>query len=158
MTAPWRVGTAACPVAGAGRLVIARVIATGEASRGLGSSATVSHCSSSWAACRSWPRGSATTPGSMRVTSRPAHFPSSRAPATAGAAGHIGHVRAPLVEDQIQAGAQAIPTLLERRDERVARHGSSLSRFLGGLPLVAAQFGDSETTPGSMRVTNRSAS
>jgi hypothetical protein len=33
-----------------------------------------------------------------------------------------------------------------------------LARFLSRLTLVAAQFGDSETTPGSMRVTSRSAS
>jgi hypothetical protein len=38
----------------------------------------------------------------------------------AGAAGQIGHVRAPLVEDQAQAGAQAIPTLLQRRNAGIA--------------------------------------
>ena len=34
----------------------------------------------------------------------------------AGAARQIGHVSGPLIGDQVQAGAQAIPTLLERRD------------------------------------------
>jgi hypothetical protein len=43
-----------------------------------------------------------------------------RAEQTARAAGQIGHVRAPLVEDQVEAGAQAVPALLERRDARVA--------------------------------------
>jgi len=38
----------------------------------------------------------------------------------AGAAGQIGHFRAPLIEDQTEAGAQPIPALLERRDARVA--------------------------------------
>ena len=38
----------------------------------------------------------------------------------AGVAGQIGHVRAPLVEDQAQAGAQAIPTLLQRRNAGIA--------------------------------------
>jgi hypothetical protein len=38
----------------------------------------------------------------------------------AGAAGQIGHVPAPLVQDQVQAGAQPVPTLLDRRDARVA--------------------------------------
>src|ERR1019366_3026224 len=43
--------------------------------------------------------------------------PCSRAPATpAGAAGQIGHVRSALVQDQIEAGTQPIPALLERRD------------------------------------------
>jgi hypothetical protein len=36
--------------------------------------------------------------------------------------------------------------------------GLPLLQFLGRLPLMAAQFGDSEATPGSMRVTTRSAS
>jgi hypothetical protein len=36
----------------------------------------------------------------------------------AGAAGRIGHVRASLVEDQVQAGAQPIPAFLEGRDAR----------------------------------------
>src|ERR1035437_3315462 len=36
------------------------------------------------------------------------------------AARQIGHVRAPLVEDQVQAGAQPIPAGLERRNARVA--------------------------------------
>ena len=38
----------------------------------------------------------------------------------AGAAGGGGYVRAPLVKDHIQAGAQPIPALLEGRDARVA--------------------------------------
>jgi hypothetical protein len=56
----------------------ASVIAAGEASRGLRSSWCVFHCSNSSAACRSWPRSSATsetTPGAVRVTSRSAYFP-----------------------------------------------------------------------------------
>src|ERR1035437_6518462 len=32
----------------------------------------------------------------------------------------LDHVRSPLIHDQIPAGAQAIPALLERRDARVA--------------------------------------
>ena len=36
--------------------------------------------------------------------------------------------------------------------------GLPLLQFLGGLTLMAAQFGDSETTQGSMRVTSLSAS
>jgi hypothetical protein len=36
-----------------------------------------------------------------------------------GAAGQIGHIGALLVQDQIQAGAQAAPALLERRDAGV---------------------------------------
>jgi hypothetical protein len=56
-------------------------------------------CSSFSAAWRWWPRSSA--------SSNPA-----------GAAGRIGHARAPLVEDQIQVGAQPVPTLLEGRDAR----------------------------------------
>jgi hypothetical protein len=38
----------------------------------------------------------------------------------AGAAGQVGLIRAALVEDQIEAGTQAVPPLLERRDARVA--------------------------------------
>ena len=38
----------------------------------------------------------------------------------AGVAGQIGHVRAPLVEDQVKAGAQPVPALLERRGAAVA--------------------------------------
>ena len=38
----------------------------------------------------------------------------------AGAAGQVGHVGASLVKDQIHAGAQAVPALLERRDTHVA--------------------------------------
>ena len=34
----------------------------------------------------------------------------------AGAAGQIGHVPAPLLEDQLEAGAQGIPPISERRD------------------------------------------
>jgi hypothetical protein len=34
--------------------------------------------------------------------------------------GQIGHVRAPLVQDQIQAGARSVPARLEGRDARVA--------------------------------------
>ena len=36
----------------------------------------------------------------------------------ARATGDIGHVRAPLLQDQIQAGAQPIPALLEGGDAR----------------------------------------
>jgi hypothetical protein len=32
----------------------------------------------------------------------------------------MGHVRPPLVEDQVKAGAQPVPALLDRRDARVA--------------------------------------
>jgi hypothetical protein len=35
--------------------------------------------------------------------------------------------------------------------------GLPLAQFLGGLALVAAEFANSETTPGSMRVISRSA-
>jgi hypothetical protein len=38
----------------------------------------------------------------------------------AGAAGRIGHVRAPLVDHQIQAGTEPISALLEGRDPGVA--------------------------------------
>ena len=38
----------------------------------------------------------------------------------AGAAGRIGHVRAPLIQDQVEAGAQPVPVLLEGRDTGVA--------------------------------------
>ena len=38
----------------------------------------------------------------------------------AGAAGQIGHARATLVEDQVQAGTQPIPAVLERCDARCA--------------------------------------
>jgi hypothetical protein len=39
---------------------------------------------------------------------------------SAGATGDGGHVGAPLIQDLVPAGAQAIPALLERRDARVA--------------------------------------
>jgi len=37
-----------------------------------------------------------------------------------GAAWQIGHVRAPLIADQVEADAEAIPALLERRDAGIA--------------------------------------
>jgi hypothetical protein len=42
----------------------------------------------------------------MRVTSR------------IGAAGDLGHVRAPLIQYQLEAGAQVVPPLLQRLDAR----------------------------------------
>jgi hypothetical protein len=39
---------------------------------------------------------------------------------SAGATGQIGHVRAPLNQDQVKAGAQVVPPLSERRDGGVA--------------------------------------
>jgi hypothetical protein len=38
----------------------------------------------------------------------------------ARAARQIGHARSPLVEDQVEAGTQPIPALLQRCDARVA--------------------------------------
>ena len=48
----------------------------------------------------------------------------------AGAAGQIGDVRAPLMVDQVEAGAQAVPALLERHDAGVA--GTDLERDRAG--------------------------
>src|ERR1019366_5687659 len=93
-------------------------------SRGLDSSTRVFHWPSSSAAWRSWPRSSATsetTPGSIQV-----HQPIGLLPLvaahqqSAGAAGRIGHVGTPLIEDQLEAGAKAIPAVLEGSDARVA--------------------------------------
>jgi hypothetical protein len=57
----------------------------------------------------------------MRVTSRfgvLALVAAHRQPARA--AGDVGHVGAPLIEERLEAGAEAIPALLGRRDARVA--------------------------------------
>jgi len=58
-----------------------------------------------------------------------------------GAAGDGGHVRAPLIEDQIEAGAQVVPPLLQRRDatvpaERVSMALASLvpNRYFWAFP------------------------
>ena len=57
----------------------------------------------------------------MRVT-KPAAFlsPVAAHQQPAGGAGQIGHVRAPLLQDQIQAGPQPIPAFSERQNARVA--------------------------------------
>jgi hypothetical protein len=56
-----------------------------------------------------------------------------------GAAGHVRHARALLVEDQVQTGAQTVPALLERLDARVA--AADLKRAgaggEGGIPKEA---------------------
>jgi len=101
----------------------------------------------------------------MRVTSRSAPFPYSRHQQPARAAAQIRHVRAPLVEDQIEAGAEAVPTLLERR--RVAgtialgisscKIVSCNSRTRTSQMQAGYRAHQRETTPGSMRVTSRSA-
>jgi hypothetical protein len=49
---------------------------------------------------------------------------------SARSAGQIGHVRAPLIDDQVEAGAQPVPALLERRDARVA--AADFERDRGG--------------------------
>jgi hypothetical protein len=38
----------------------------------------------------------------------------------AGAAGQIGHVRAPVVQEKLEADAQPVPALLERHDAGIA--------------------------------------
>jgi len=59
----------------------------------------------------------------------------------AGAAGDVDHVRAPLLQDQVAAGAQAVLALLEGRDatvpaERVSMALASLvpNRYFWAFP------------------------
>src|ERR1035437_3253677 len=115
--------------------------------RWLRSSRWVFHCSSSSAACRSWPRSSPTsetTPGG-EAGHQPIGFFPLVVPAEqpAGAAGQIGHVRAPMIEDQLEAGAQPVPTLLEGCDARVA--AADLEGDSGGRP--AATQGKESVSP-----------
>jgi len=56
----------------------------------------------------------------------------------AGAAGRIGHIGAPLVKDQVEAGAQVVPPFLQRLDPGVATanfEGDGAGRK--GLPQLA---------------------
>jgi hypothetical protein len=66
----------------------------------------------------------------MRVTAGRLPFHCGRAPAPTGAAGQIGDARVPLVEDQLEAGAQPVQALLERRDAGIA--GTDFERDGGG--------------------------
>jgi hypothetical protein len=62
--------------------------------------------------------------------------------------GQIGHVRAPLIEDQVEAGAEAIPPLLQRLDAAVAaadlrgRSCRRKGRLGDAMPTCQRQFSE----------------
>jgi hypothetical protein len=102
------------------------------------------------AACRSCPRSFAIT----ETTPGPCGSPAGQfLPLVAahqqptGAAGHVDHVRASLLQDQIQAGAQAVPALSEGRDARVAA-GDFASD--GGGGKRGLEFADADCGFGEM--------
>ena len=89
------------------------MIAAGEVSRGSCSSARVFHWSSSSAVWRSRPaefrdpRDHAGVDAEYQSIGFLAFIVATQQPA--GAAGDIGHVHAPLIQDQVKAGTEAIP-------------------------------------------------
>jgi hypothetical protein len=85
-------------------------------------------------------------------TSRSASFPCLAHQQPAGGAGQIGHVRAPLIEDQVEAGAEAIPPLLQRLDAAVAaadlrgRSCRRKGRLGDAMPTCQRQFSERRVT------------
>jgi hypothetical protein len=72
-------------------------------------------------------------PRAFRSRAGPRSCPCSRAPAPAGAAGDGDHIRAPPLQDQVEAGAQPVPALLERRDAHVAAADFESDHARGGF-------------------------
>ena len=61
-----------------------------------------------------------------------------------GAAGQIGHVGAPLIEEQLEAGTQPVPPLLERRDAGIT--GGDLERDGAGRKCFLHERNREQTT------------